>query len=76
MATFLTFHGHPAELVELAATLTVGGHSPCRMKRCGGRNGDGWSPGYARIRSTCPMPCCAGRDVRLVRYDTLKVVTA
>ena len=76
MTTLLTFHGYPAELVELAATLVEPGYGPrpYRMKRqASGRRSIGLH-GYARIRSTCPEPCCAGRQ--FARYDTLKVVTA
>lgn len=80
MTTALTFHGHPVELIELAATLTKTGLGPnaYRMKRQASSNGYNGAPGYARIRSTCPKPCCAGRDhnaPRLVRYDALTVIT-
>ncbi|WP_288797806.1 hypothetical protein [uncultured Arsenicicoccus sp.] len=73
MTTYLTFHGHPAELIELAATIRDPYQGVTRAKRRAGNRLHGGTPGYARIRSTCPEPCCAGRQ--FARYDSLKVVT-
>lgn len=79
MTTTLAYHGHPVELIELAATLTKTGLGPnvYRMKRRTSSNGYDDTTGTARVRSACPKPCCDDLDpswVRLIRYDALTVI--